>query len=426
MNIKIKICVTAAALLLGIAACREEGRYTAGMEQTHPPGKVSNVTFVPLYGGARFYYTVPPDEDLLRVEAEYTGQDSRTHRFTASYFSDSLDVYGFRETAPQEVRLCAVNRAGQRSEPVSVSVTPLEPAYLRVAESIVVKPGFSSFFLDWENELKQNVNVYVDFSYTQGGTSHSLTTVFSSNLPKDRRFVNDLFLSSSEPVSVKVRVEDLYGNMTPAIDKGQIRLHEDSKIPKDRWVLPAANDSIGGVPMMFGYAYEGRTPYVIDDIIDWGDNNNYLNTSGNRGRTGRPEDGSNPWNLIIDMGDYYELSRIITVQRHGILSDVSRGDYYYRYNVAIYRVYIWDDEKQGWSDMVRECKIEAPMELTEIEIARKGKAGDMFYFYPDDPQYTKPTRWFRYEALFGFQGNYTSKQVECLSELTLYGRKANK
>jgi hypothetical protein len=307
-----------------------------------------------------------------------------------------------------------------------VSVTPLEPAYLRVAESIVVKPGFSSFFLDWENELEQNVNVYVDFSFTQDGTSRALTSVFSSNLSKDRRFVNDLFLSSSEPVSVKVRVEDLYGNMTPAVDKGQIRLHEDSKIPKDRWVLPATNDSIGGVPMMYGDAYEGRLPHVIDDIVDWSDNNNFLSTANGRGRTGRPEDGNLPWNLIIDLGDYYELSRIITVQRHGILSNVSRGDYYNRYNVGIYRVYIWDEEKQGWSDMVRECKIEIPVGLTEIEIARKGKAGDMFYFYPDDPQYTKPTRWFRYEALLGFGANHTSVDAVCLSELTLYGRKANR
>ena len=420
MNTTTRIYVIAAVFLLGIAACKEEGRYMAGSEHTNPPGKVSNVTFVPLHGGARFYYTVPADEDLLQIEAEYTGQDSKTFRFTASYFRDSLDVYGLRETASHEVRLYAVNRAGQRSEPVAVSVTPLEPAYTRVAESIVVKPGFSSFYVDWQNELAQNVNVYVDFSYTQGGVSRSFTTVFSSNRPKERRFINDLYLSSSEPVSVKVRVGDLYGNITPAIDKGQLRLYEDSKIPKDKWMLPAAGDSIGGVPMCYGDFWEGRNYEVIDDVIDRADNFNFLNTFDGLGG------GNTPWNFIIDLGDYYELSRIITVQRHdGGLANVNRGYYYSTFNVGIFRMYIWDDEKQAWSDMT-ECKIEIPVGITELEFVKKGEAGDMFYFYPDDPQYTKPTRWFRYEALKAFGSNYTALDALCLSEITLYGLKANR
>ena len=426
MNIKIRICITAATFLLGIAACKEEGRYAAGLEHTNPPGKVSNVTSVPLYGGVRFYYTVPADENLLRVEAEYTGQDNRAHLFTASYFTDSLDVYGFSETTPHEVRLYAVNRAGQRSEPVAVSVTPLEPAYFRVAESIVVKSGFSSFFVDWQNELAQNVNVYVDFSYTQGGTSHSFTSAFSSNLPRERRFINDLSLSPSEPISVKVRVEDIYGNMTPAIDKGQIRLLEDIKIPKDRWVLPEPNDSIGGVPMCFGNGNEGRIRCVMDDIIDRDVNFNYLHTD-SRGRTGRRADGNLPWNVIIDLGDYYELSRIVTVQRHNDnWMNLSRANYYLSPNVGIFRMYVWDDEKQGWSDMIAECKIDVPVGISQLEFVKKGEAGDMFYFYPDDPQYTKPTRWFRYEALKAFGSNYTALDALCLSEITLYGLKANR
>src|SRR3546814_4663848 len=85
--------------------------------------------------------------------------------FSASYFADSLEVYGFADTSEYTVQLYAVDRAGNRSEVVNVPVTPLEPAYTRVAESIVVKPGFSSFFLDWQNELEQNINVYVNFSY---------------------------------------------------------------------------------------------------------------------------------------------------------------------------------------------------------------------------------------------------------------------
>src|SRR3546814_19394729 len=85
--------------------------------------------------------------------------------------------------------------------------------------------------------------------------------------------------------------------------------------------------------MCFGNGLEGRTRYVIDDIIDQGDNLNFMHTH-SRGRTGRAEDGNMPWNVIIDLGDYYELSRIITVQRHsGGLANISLGQYY-RYEIG--------------------------------------------------------------------------------------------
>jgi hypothetical protein len=404
-------------------SCSEEGRYVPDSGSGAAPGKVSNVTYKPLYGGARFFYTLPSDENLLQVEAEYTGKSGKNFLFSASYFTDSLDVYGFGDTKPSEVRLYAVSRSGQRSEPVSVSVIPLEPAYTRVASSIIVKPGFGSFFMDWENELEQNVNVYVDFSYSQNGASHSYTSIFASNLLSDRRFVNDLNLSASEPVSVKVRVEDRFGNMTPPIDKGQLRLLEDMKIPKDKWFLPEPNDSVADVPMCFGNGLEGRNRYVIDDIIDRGDNLNFMHTH-SRGRTGRTADGNMPWNFIIDLGDYYELSRIVTVQRHsGGLANVNRGQYYKYENVGIFRLYVLDEATGKWSEIISEHKIEEPQGLSEIEFVKKGEAGDMFYFYPDDPKYTKRARWFRYEAYKGFGGNYTLDDANCLSEITLYGRK---
>lgn len=382
------------------------------------------MTYEPLYGGARFYYTPPADEDLLAIEAVYTNANKQSFTFSASYFADSLEVYGFADTGEYTVQLYAVDRAGNRSQAVDVSVVPLEPAYTRVAESIEIKPGFSSFFLDWENELEQNINVYVNFSYTQDGKPFEFTSVFSSNLASDRRFINDLFLTPEEKVTVKVRVEDIYGNTTELIEKGQVALYEDIEIPKQNWVLPNANDSIGGVPMCFGDGLEGRSRYVIDGIIDRGDNLNFMHTH-SRGRTGRSEDGNMPWNFIIDLGDYYELSRIITVQRHsGGLANISRGQYYQYENVGIYNMYYWDEDLEEWVH-ISQHKIEVPVGLSEIEIVKKGEAGDMAYMYPDDPQYTKPTRWFRYEAFKGFGGNYTLDDANCLSEITLYGRKAN-
>lgn len=410
--------------LLLTFSCKEGERFKPNSGDGSAPGKVTLKNYKPLYGGARFYYSLPPDEDLMSVEAIYTSKSGKTFTFAASYFVDSLDVYGFPSTDEYTIQLYAVDRAGNKSEALDVSVTPLEPAFSRVANSMQVKPGFSSFFLDWENELKQNINVYVDFTFNQDGASRTLTSVFSSNLEKDRRFINDLFLPPTEKVAVKIRVEDIYGNITETIDKGSISLFEDNKIEKTQWVLPNPNDSIGGVPMVFGDGYEGRNRYVIDDIIDRGDNLNFMHTN-SRGKTGKTADGNMPWNFIIDLGGYYELSRIITVQRHsGGLANISRGQYYRNENVGMYNMYIWDDATSSW-EFVSQSKIIVPEGLSELEFVKKGEAGDMAYMYPDEPAYTKPTRWFRYEAIKSFNGNYTLEDGNCLSEITLYGKKRN-
>ena len=411
------------ALLPGIISCEEEKMHRATSGDDIPPAQPTEVTYKPLYGGARFFYQLPTDEDVLHIEASYTNANNESFSFSASYFVDSLDIYGFGDTLHHEVELYAVDRAGNRSAPVVVQVKPLESAISRVAKSIKLKPGFSSFFLDWENELEQSINVYVDFSYTQNGEKRDLTSVFSSNLPEERRFVENLQLTPEEKIAVEVRVTDIYGNQTEPLDMGQISLFEDTKIPKENWVLPAANDTIGGVPQCFGDALEGRLRYVIDDIIDRGDNLNFMHTAG-RGRTGSINDGNMPWNIIIDLGDYYELSRIITVQRHsGGIDNVNRGQYYRSENVGLYEMYIWDEDSNEWV-FVSENKIPVPEGLSELEFVKKGEAGDMAYMYPDEPQYTKPTRWFRYRAVKSFNANYTRDDANCLSELTLYGRKA--
>ncbi|MBX3254681.1 MAG: DUF4959 domain-containing protein [Chitinophagaceae bacterium] len=423
MNTK-KYFYLLAAIVLLIAACKEKERFSPNSDDKTPPGQVTKITYMPLYGGARLYFSAPGDEDLLSIEAVYTNSKGKPFTFAVSYFSDSLDVYGLADTTGAAIQVYAVDRVGNRSVPTEVNVKPLQPAFTRVAESIIVKPGFSSFILDWTNELEQNINVYVDFSYTQNGEAKSFSTVFSSNLATDRRFINDLYLSPSEPVSVKVRVEDTYGNVTPDIDKGKINLYEDSKISKANWILPNPNDSIAGVPMCFGDGLEGRNRYVIDDIIDRGDNLNFMHTN-SRGRTGKNADGNMPWNFIIDLGDYYDLSRIVTIQRHsGGIANISRGQYYRSENVGIYRIYILNEATNEW-EQITEHKIEVPVGLSELEFVKYGEAGDMAYMYPDDPKYTKKTRWFRFEAIKGFSGNYTLDDANCLSEITLYGKKSN-
>jgi hypothetical protein len=86
-------------------------------------------------------------------------------------------------------------------------------------------------------------------------------------------------------------------------------------------------------------------------------------------------------------------------------------------------MYILDEETGEW-EYISQHKISIPVGLSDLEYYKLGHAGDMAYMYPEEPEFTKPARWFRYEAIAGFLENYTkTNNISGLSEITLYGRK---
>jgi hypothetical protein len=413
-------------MISGLFACEEGERFEINSDDRVPPGKPTLLSTKRLNGGARIFYKAPDDKDVLSIDVEYVAATGKIAKFSASYFRDSLDVYGMVDTVPHTIQLYAVDRAGNRSEAVSVIVTPLESITSLVAKSIFVKPGFSSFFVDWVNELEQSVNVYVDFNFTQNGVNRAYTTVFSSNAAIDRRFVNDLELTGQEPVSVKIRVEDIYGNMTEPQDMGSLVMLQDELIPKDNWYLPNANDTIAGEPQCWASFNGARLSAAIDGVTDDLAEAVLYTHTGNKGRTGNPDDGNVPWNIMIDLGDYYELSRIVTHQRRQNGNPFSRGYYFLGENIGRFNIYYLDEETGEW-EYCSQRTIPIPTDLNDIEIIKLALAGDMTYFYPDEPGFTKPTRWFRYEAIAGFLNNYTNTaDAVSICEITLYGRKANR
>ncbi|GHT63064.1 hypothetical protein AGMMS50239_18230 [Bacteroidia bacterium] len=419
---QIKYIFLMTVLIAGLQACSESAMFQINSDDTVPPGAPVFLGYKPLDdGGVTLFYEFPSDNDLLRIEAEYVTKQNETLHFTASYFVDTLNVYGFTDSTTYTVQLYAVDRAGNHSTAVPVTVVPKKPAIKEVAESVVVKPGFSAFYVDWKNEHQQTVHIYVDYSFQLNGKPRKLTSVFTSMKPEERRFINNLTLDPDQPVHVQVRVADIYGNIIRSSAEEDLHVYTDYEIPKAGWRLPYTNDSIAGIPMFHGNAFEGRTVYLIDGIVDEGDYHNFA-TAANGARTGKPVDGNLPFNILIDLGDYYELSRIVTHQRHGLASGAtavtSRGLYYQDRNINRYNLYVLNEETGEW-EYLSQNTISVPIILNALEMVKLGRAGDGAYMYPDDPKYTRPARWFRYEALSNF-----ALSAECaLSEITLYGKK---
>jgi hypothetical protein len=423
-----------AAILL--FACEESKRFEIGYSDTESPQPPAFIKYKPTYGGVRIFFKSPEDKDMLSIDATYTTKRGEERWFSVSYYTDCIDVYGFATQEPHTVQLYAVDRAGNKSEKVSIVVEPLQPAVEQVAQTVYCVGGFSSFYINWENGLMRSIKIFLEYEYLRAnGQKQENAIVYTSREAGERQFVRDPGFTDKEPVSVKVRVEDEYGNSSNVLDMGQIRLLADEKIPKTKWQIPGTNDSTivnragdtvnTGVPMGFFNALEGRDYMAIDDIINDGTFVNFLHAD-YKGRTGNPKDGNVPWSYIIDLGDYYELSRIVTHQRYtyiGADENSGRMDYYRNENIGIYSMWRWDEDLQAW-DSITTNKITFPINLPDRQYKILGRQGDMAYMYPEDPKFTKPTRWFRYEARKGFEDNYEAENCNCLSEITLYGRKA--
>ena len=433
--------------MLALYACKEEGRFEISAKDNTVPGVPVVTKIMPLDGGARIFYDLPKDEQLLQIVAEITASNGKNFKFSASYYKDSLDVWGLGENREYSFNIWAETRAGVKSAMVPIKVTPNTSSIWHVKESIVVNPGFGALIVDWKNPQTQTVNVFVDLDFMLNGKPKLLGLVYSSNADSVHQVIPDL--PSGETINVNVRVEDIYGNTTDKYVVNNVELLKDMKIPKRNdsgnpiWILPKTNDSIDWIPMCFGDGANGRLERVIDDLIDFKEgssaaSNNYMH-SGSMGRTGIPGiQMANIWNLIIDLGGYWHISRVITHQRWDYTTSSPRSNLYQGENVGHFALWVLDEDQPGdrvWTIYgeevsgtwvrISEHYIPIPVGLASIEYVPLGVRGDEAYMFPQTPGYTKPVRWFRYEALSGINAvnniPYSSTNSNCLSEITLYG-----
>lgn len=391
--VKIIICFAAPLLLLG--SCEESKRYEISGGDGTPPGMPIFLESEPLPGGARIFFQPPADKDVLYIEASYTNINGKMMRFAASFSAGSVDVLGFDREGEHTVDICAVDRSGNRSASFSETVRAFEPIATTVAKTVEVLPSFSSMLVKWKNEDEEPLYVWVDIAYTQDGVPHRYSAAFNT-YQTETRSIDSLKLTNGELVSVWVSVGDKYGNVVAAKET-EIVLLVDEVLPKDNWSIPVQGTMMGGIVQADGL----RLYSIIDGLYDINGENFFFALQ------------SNPWNVIIDLGEEYEISRVVTHQRwtgydvpSALQGNLYRGD-----NVMTANVYRWDG--MYWY-LLSQRRISTPAVKSNAEYTLRGKAGDMTYVFPDEPQFSRATRYFRFEAV---NGKY-------LSEITLYGRKA--
>jgi PKD repeat protein len=395
-----KVIASLGVILSLVTGCSEAHRFEIYDGDRTPPDAPVFVNAIPTSGGAIIRYSISESDansDLLKIEAAYNNTEGKTVRFVSSFFTNEVEVKGFVTAGEHAVKLCAIDRAGNRSKEVPVTVTSDEAPIAFFARSVQVMPAFHNFLIGWNDSINVRFYVYVDYTFVQDGKKQDYQNVFTTTFTESR-ISDSIKIAASEQVGVKVRVQDTWGNMLPAKDT-TITFYTDQKLSKGMWIFPDTTIVMDGVRQ--AATEDGDLVNLKDEQTEGTTESNFWQTN-----------DAIPWNIIIDLGEQRELSRIITHQRRTWKSDLSeRGAYYRGENVLNYNLYVWNETDGKWEFCSRH-DITTPIIRQENEYNLLGDAGDEAFIYPDRPRFSIPTRYLRLEAL---RGRY-------MSEITLFGK----
>jgi hypothetical protein len=125
-----------------------------------PPGAVTVVDVKNVNGGAIIRYTLPNDNDLMGVKAVYLfDEDDIQREAYASAFRDSIVLDGYADTNEHVVELYTVDKSGNMSSPVPVTVQPETPPIELIRRSLKVSPTFGGLYAAWENPLGKSMDI---------------------------------------------------------------------------------------------------------------------------------------------------------------------------------------------------------------------------------------------------------------------------
>lgn len=380
---------TALLLLMAAAAsCKMEPIGQQPMESI-PPAPVTNVKAESIPGGAIITYTLPADEDLLYIKGVYSLKDGVPSEVRTSLYNDTLKVVGFGDTNPHDVTIYAVDRNRNESQPVKITVTPLEPSVITIGKTVDLYADFGGVTATWQNVNRAEVSIWV-LREDENKEFVPLDTFYSS-LAEDKGSVRGLdTLDFKFGVFVQDRWENRsptkYYTLKPLFETKYDRLKfKEVKLPGDQpsaygWVMPNMwNETIGD---------EGfHTPQ-----------------------------GSGVWPhfFTFDLGVMGKISRIVYYQR--------QGSWIYAHGNPR-KVEIWGAQTldpsgswDSWRKMAEYTSIKPsgfPVGINSPEDKAKAAAGDEIVISPFEPK----ARYIRIKVTESWSGG----DFVHISEIRVYG-----
>jgi len=364
-----------------------------------PPGILSNISVVPTNGGGIISYSLPSDNDISYVRAEYTNsQGEEVFRVSSSY-NTSVEINGLNQTTPIKVRLFVIDENENISDEVEVEFTPLESFIYLVQQSIEISPDLGGVKITWENIATKTVFVYV---HILNGTDETIR-ILSSDNAEESLFIRGL---DAVEMTFSTKVEDFDGNITDLQVVGNYTPLFEEKIEKNTWTL-ITSQSING------NAYEGRTVNFWDDIVDTvetdSDNSYFIATRENNGGS-----LNFPLDIVIDLNKNVKIKRFKVWQRAYWYQGGGVTYHYQEENIKSFNLYASNDA-QSW-DLLGEFDIGDPRDSAgNIPASAFQEAIDGHDF-----TLANTSEQFRYLKI-SITSNYGSTIITVGSEITLYG-----
>lgn len=308
-----------------------------------PPGILSNISVVPTNGGGIISYSLPSDNDISYVRAEYTNSQGEEVFRVSSRYNTSVEINGLNQTTPIKVRLYVVDENENISDEVEVEFTPLESFIYLVQQSIEISPDLGGVKITWENIATKTVFVYV---HILNGSDETIR-ILSSDNAEESLFIRGL---DAVEMTFSTKVEDFDGNITDLQVVGNYTPLFEEKIEKNTWTL-ITSQSING------NAYEGRTVNFWDDIVDTvetdSDNSYFIATRENNGGS-----LNFPLDIVIDLNKNVKIKRFKLWQRAYWYQGGGVTYHYQEENLKSFNLYASNDA-QSW-DLLGEFDIGDP------------------------------------------------------------------
>ncbi len=379
------------------------------------PGPVvsSTVSTTPIAGGVVIKYRVPAAEDILEVRAVYTLPNGQQREESASFYANQLTLEGFNDTIDtneHEALLYVVNRAMEKSDPVSVKFNTLTSSLSKAAKTVKIVTGFGGPAFIWENPDRATLS----FELLVEDETGTLRPASIQTSPQP--FVQyTLRPYEPKPQNFGLIVRDNWGNASDIIRpaEGLITPRVEvllDKTPMNVLILPAGPGDPKGDSQLNAYGTNNRN--LINDNID-----DFAHMDANV----LPEAS-----FTLDLGVSTTVSRVVLHQRRGLFSGETW--YYYSFgNLKTFAVYgsnAATAPSSDWSNWTKIAEFEMikPSGIVGDKFTTDDKAaadaGNDFDF----PQLgAVPYRFLRFQIHTVWNADrYTVTYVH-IGELTVYG-----
>ena len=286
------IYILFAGVIFFIAPGCKQTELTTLVSDGVAPGPITNAVVENLSGAAKITYKLPTDQDLLYVKALYTSKQGAVRETKVSYYNNNLTVEGFGDTSAYEVKLYAVDRGENVSQPLSVTVKPKKAPFLIVRDSVKVVSDFGGISVSFKNSTENNIAIVVLANDSLGNFTPINTNY--TNLKQSSFSVRDL---KSVDTKFGIYIRDRWGNMSDTLITTLKPLFE---VKLDRTKMKGVS-----LPTDAPLGYSGAISYLFDGDLG---NGGYYHTG---------DAAKMPQWFTYDMGVSVKLSRMTWFMRQG-------------------------------------------------------------------------------------------------------------